>query len=119
MTDERRDRGNISHQESEELLHVAVLGPAHVGNGVILALLLVERIVTSGAVGPGHEHAHFLAVHRLPMKAHVHSANNDDTAAIANDLYCLGARRRALRRGSDDDAVGTAAIGRRRNRLRR
>src|SRR5438105_15819530 len=97
--------------QAEKFLHVAILGPAHIGQRVILTLLFIKRIITAGTISPRHQQFDFLAIHLVPGKAQLHCAYVDNTAAVPTNLYCKLARNSGFRGGSNDDAIHTLAIG--------
>ena len=72
--------------ETEKGLHVALLGPAHVGQRIILSGLLVIGIATSGSVGHGQFQFQFALVERLSINRHADEAHDDDAPFHAADF---------------------------------
>ena len=97
--------------EAQELLHIAVLGPAHVGQGIIAPLFLVGRIVAARAVGARHVQLDFLEVHVVPGELHAHCADDADAPAVAAEAEGVLRRRRRFRGGRDDRAIHAASVG--------
>ena len=97
--------------QPQELLHVAVLGPAHVRQRIVAPLLLVRRVVTSGTVGARHVELNFLQVHVVPGELHAHRAHDTDAAAVAAEAQRVLRRRRRFRGRRHNRAIHAAPVG--------
>ena len=65
MTRGCRDQPAVGHHVQHRL-EVALLGPAHEADGVVLALVLVGGVVAAGTVGAGHLEGELLVVESRP-----------------------------------------------------
>ena len=111
--DQRRHVHLALGEQSDERLHVAVLGPADVAERVVVPLFLVGGVVAARAVGARHPEAQLLVVVGLARQLQAHRSHRHHRAAIAGRL--AGQRHRLGRRsgGGDQHPVGAAAAGER------
>lgn len=103
--------------EVEDGLEIALLGPAHVGDGVILRLVLVLRIIAAGAVGAGDLEGQFLLVKDGAGQFEPGHAHQHDAPALAAHGGRLHDRLRGLGGGGDEHPVHAATMAERLRRL--
>ncbi len=114
MRDQRREPHRARRHEPEELLHVAALGPAHIADRIIDALLFVRGIVAARPVRAREAQLQFLLVIDLSRDLHPHGADHRDDRAVARNRAREFDRIAGVGRGSDDhgiDAVAARKIG--------
>jgi hypothetical protein len=107
--DQRLDPDGAGREQPQELLHVAVLGPAHVGDGVVEAALLVGRVVAPGPVGGRDEEVGLALVDRPPLEAQPDVADHDQAPLAPQHADGVVDDRVARARGGDEHRVGADA----------
>ena len=96
--------------ELEHRFEVALLGPAHEAERIVVAALLVLRVVAPGAIGARHLEAQLLLVEVRTIELQAGDADQDDAAAPAAHAGRL--RHRLVARGRGDDQHAIRAAGR-------
>ena len=95
----------------EEGAHVAVQGPAHVGQRVVDALLFVSRVVAAGAVGRAHEQVDFLPVEVRALRFEADVAHDDHPRSSPCHFHGEIEDGVGLGGGGDEHRVDTLTLG--------
>ncbi len=83
LLDERRDLDRPRSQQLQKGLHVALLRPAHIADGIIQTFFFVQGIVAARAVRTRKDQRQFFHVHGLAGDAEIDRAHDHDAPAIA------------------------------------
>ena len=86
MGDQRLSADSACSQGVENGLEVALLSPAHETNGVVVAMLLISRVVATGAVGAAHLERKLLFVEKIATQIQAGDANQHNAASLATGL---------------------------------
>src|SRR5262249_31151622 len=113
MCDQRTYVNPPRRDQTQKLLHVAILGPAHVGEWIIATLLFVRSVVAARAVGTRHVELNFFQVHVVPRKLEAYRTHNANASAIAAERERVLRGRRRFRCRRDNRAIDTAPVGER------
>ena len=108
--DQRLEIDPAFRHEPQVFAHVAVLGPAHVGQRIIESALLVVRVVATGAVRARDEEVEFLGVKIGAVQIQPDIADQHDAAFFPAHLERRRDDRIRRRGRRDDDAVGPRAV---------
>ena len=111
MGDQRLGAQGAAVQGVEHGLEVALLGPAHKANVVVMALLLIGRVVAARAVGAAHLEGEFLFVKEIATELQAGHAHQHDAAALATDLGCHMNRLTGSSCGGDQHPIHADTIG--------
>ena len=113
MGDERRGIHGPVRDLIDKGLHVALLGPAHVGRWIVVTSLLIDRVVTTRPVGAGDDEFRLLEEERASRKVETHSPDGNDASLSANRLRRELDRLVGRRRCRDQHGIGAESTGRR------
>ena len=109
--------GQAAHRDAagrdrlEERAHVAVQGPAHVGQRIVDALLLVAGVVSSGPVRRAHEQVDFLAIEVDTLRLEADVADDDHPRPSPRHFHGEVEDGVGLGGRGDDDGVDTLTLG--------
>src|SRR5690606_19065946 len=92
-------------------LEIALLGPAHEANRIVLTTFLVGRVIAPGAVAAADLEGKLLLVEVRTGQLQTSNAHQHDTAALAAHLCGLADWFVALRRGGDDHRIHSTTAG--------
>src|SRR5439155_15606133 len=81
---------------------IALLGPAHEADRIVLPPFLVGRVVAAGTIGAADLEAQFLSVEVGPRQLEPSHAHEYDAPTLATYLSRLAHRSRALGRGGNN-----------------
>ncbi len=108
MGDQSRRTNSPRGDQVEEPFHVALLGPAHVTDRVVDAILLVRRVVPAGAVRARQPQLQLFFVVGVARHIHADHADRYDHGPVARqggrDLHGIA----RAGRGGDQDRIGAA-----------
>src|SRR5512146_2269438 len=99
----------------QERFHVARLGPAYVGDGILVPFLFVLGIVAAGTVRPRDAEVEFLLVISLARNLRPDSADRNNDCFRSSDASGEFDRLATRACGSDDNGVRSAIFGPRLN----
>ena len=108
--DERLHAERPRRDQAQHLLEVAALGPAHVAERVVVALLLVGRVVAAGAVRGRDQEVDLLLVDLVALDADRDVADQHDPALPPARLEGLVEEPRVAPGGGHDHRVRPAAL---------
>ena len=111
MRHQRRHVQPAGGHQVEHGLEVALLGPAHEPDRVILATLLVGRVVAPRPVGAAHLETQLLLVKIGPRQLQPGHADEHDAAALATHGCGLVHRIAAARVRGDEHRIDAATAG--------
>ena len=94
---------------AQHLLEVAALGPAHVAERVVLALLLVARIVAAGPIRSRDQEVDLFLVDLVALDPDRHVADEHDAALAAAGLEGLVEQPRVAAGRGHDHSIGALA----------
>ncbi len=109
--DQLVDAQGSALERAEHGLEVALLGPAHEAEGVVLPAPLVILVVATGSVGARHLERQLLLVEVGASQVQPHHADQHDPPPLATALRGLMHDLVALGRRRDQHTVGTALGG--------
>ena len=92
-------------------MHVAIFGPAHIWERIILSLLFVKSVIAPRPISACHKKLDFLAVHVVPGKVQFYGSHIHDAATVATNLHRELTRSCGLSCGGDDGAVNAVPVG--------
>src|SRR5262245_37004301 len=105
----RRLHGS-SGDQIEKGLHVALLGPAHIAERVIDAILFIRTVVTTWAVRPRETDLQLLLVVGVARHVHADHADGDYHGPVAGEARRELNRVARARGGGDEDRIGAATL---------
>ena len=108
MRDQPRRLHGARRDQVEERFHVALLGPAHVADGVIDAVFFVRPVVAAGPVRARQPHLQLFLVVGVARHVHADHAHGDHHGAIAGQAWRELDRIARARRGGDQNGIGAA-----------
>ena len=114
MCDQAVQRQHVGGGELQESHQVSLFSPAHVPNGIIDSVFLVQRIVATRTIAPGHHQLDFLLKEEFARYLKPDRSHGDDTPMVSAALRCqyqgvVGRRACGDERGVDADIVGQRA----------
>jgi hypothetical protein len=69
-------------------LKVALLGPANKANGIIMALLLISRVITTGSIGTAHLKREFFFVKEIATQIKPSDPTKHNATSLTTSLGC-------------------------------